>query len=361
MSTREFFKSLIDASEKAANIARICRSNQRLFELLIQEKSDDEANPRFFRDFKTLADVVIQETIRADVGRKFPAIRDNICGEENSKFENALGESVMVEIGDDAAATKSMLLKVLDGNEVAADALTQEIHRTDVAIGDDVCLPDIIDEQLDFGKLGIWIDPIDGTQEYIDGHFVESPLANIDRSGLRCATVLIGVYDKCSNKPLFGVINQPFFECKSDGTYGSKVFWGAAINKLHINNIASCKENDNSKIAIISAAESRKQTLESAGYQTVAANGAGYKILKVIENHANIYFLTKGTTYKWDTCAGQAILNSLGGDIIDLTASIKQKRPVSLTYKDDESKSNQNGLIAYRKVDHLINLIPSFL
>lgn len=357
MTTRDFFKSLIDASEKAANIARTCRSNQQLFELLIQEKSADDANPRFFRDFKTLADVLIQETIRADVGRRFEALRDNIRGEEDSKFENSLGESVLVTISDDIAATKSMLLKILAGNEIAADALTQEIHA-DVA--SDTELPSI-DEQLDFTKLGIWIDPIDGTQEYINGNFVESENANIDKSGLRCATVLIGVYDRTTHKPIFGCVNQPFFASKDDGTFVSKVFWGASINKLQINNIDQASEYDNSKIAIISAAETRKQTLESAGYTTIASNGAGYKILKVIENHANIYFLTKGTTYKWDTCAGQAILNSLGGDIIDLMASIKQKRPVSLTYKDDETKSNQNGLIAYRKVDHLINLIPSFL
>jgi hypothetical protein len=59
--------------------------------------------------------------------------------------------------------------------------------------------------------------------------------------------------------------------------------------------------------------------------------------------------------------AGHAILKSIGGEIIDLTASIKKKRPVPLTYKDDESKANQNGLIAYKNVIHLINLIPSFL
>lgn len=357
MTTQEFFKSLINASEKAANIARVCRSNQKLFELLIQEKTDDDKNPRFFRDFKTLADVVIQETIRSEVGREFPEIRDNIKGEETNKFENVLGESVTVEITDDSNVTKLMLLKVLDGDASAANALTTEIHK-EVTV--DESLPDI-NEQLDFSKLGIWIDPIDGTQEYIDGKFVESDHPNIDKSGLRCATVLIGVFDKVLHKPIFGVINQPFYQQNEDGTHSSKIFWGASINKLNINNISSSNENDNSKIAIISSAESRKGTLESAGYQTVKANGAGYKILKVIENHANIYFLTKGSTFKWDTCAGQAILNSLGGDIIDLMASIKQKRPVSLTYKDDENRSNQNGLIAYRKVNHLINLIPSFL
>lgn len=61
-------RSLLKVSEKAANIARACRQNESLFELLIQEKTSHEKNPRFFRDFKTLADVLIQETIRHDIG-----------------------------------------------------------------------------------------------------------------------------------------------------------------------------------------------------------------------------------------------------------------------------------------------------
>lgn len=58
---------LLKASEKAANIARACRQNKSLFNLLIQEKSEAEKNPSFVRDFKTLADVLIQETIKHDI------------------------------------------------------------------------------------------------------------------------------------------------------------------------------------------------------------------------------------------------------------------------------------------------------
>lgn len=64
----KLLRSLLKVSEKAANIARACRQNEVLFELLIQEKKSVEKNPRFFQDFKTLADVLIQETIRHDIG-----------------------------------------------------------------------------------------------------------------------------------------------------------------------------------------------------------------------------------------------------------------------------------------------------
>lgn len=59
---------LLRVSEKAANIARACRHNDALFKLLVQKKSEEEKNPRFFQDFKTLADVLIQETIKHDIG-----------------------------------------------------------------------------------------------------------------------------------------------------------------------------------------------------------------------------------------------------------------------------------------------------
>lgn len=65
---KNIIEVLIHASEKAANIARVCRQNEHLVSLLVEQKSTEEANPRFVRDFKTLADVLIQETIRYDVG-----------------------------------------------------------------------------------------------------------------------------------------------------------------------------------------------------------------------------------------------------------------------------------------------------
>lgn len=61
-------EALLNVSEKAANIARVCRQNEHLFALLVEEKSIEESNPRFIKDFKTLADVLIQETIRYEVG-----------------------------------------------------------------------------------------------------------------------------------------------------------------------------------------------------------------------------------------------------------------------------------------------------
>ena len=61
---------LVKAAEKAAHIARICRQEKELFQLLVEEKTGDAKNSNFKRDFKTLADVLIQETVRHTVALK---------------------------------------------------------------------------------------------------------------------------------------------------------------------------------------------------------------------------------------------------------------------------------------------------
>lgn len=63
-------KSLLAASEKAASIAQLCRQEEALFSLLIEEKRGADKNKKFLQDFKTLADVLIQEVIKHDVGNK---------------------------------------------------------------------------------------------------------------------------------------------------------------------------------------------------------------------------------------------------------------------------------------------------
>lgn len=64
----DLLRLLLQVAEKAANVARVCRQEGPLFQLLVQEKTGDDKNKKFVQDFKTLADVVIQEMIRHDVG-----------------------------------------------------------------------------------------------------------------------------------------------------------------------------------------------------------------------------------------------------------------------------------------------------
>lgn len=68
MDARKLIQAVCSASLKAANIAKLIRKDSALLELLVQEKEEEQANPRFVQDFKTLADVLIQEMVRKDLG-----------------------------------------------------------------------------------------------------------------------------------------------------------------------------------------------------------------------------------------------------------------------------------------------------
>ena len=95
--------------------------------------------------------------------------------------------------------------------------------------------------------------------------------------------------------------------------------------------------------------------------RTMYVAGAGYKILCVISGQADLLVTSSKTTYFWDTCAGHAILRSLGGGIIALDdiMQLDKNRPYDLDHlqlryrsKDDQMSSNvynhSKGLVAYR-------------
>ena len=52
--------------------------------------------------------------------------------------------------------------------------------------------------------------------------------------------------------------------------------------------------------------------------EIVHAGGAGYKVLYVIEGNADCYIYPRNGTKRWDTCAPEAILRSLNGQLTDV-------------------------------------------
>lgn len=76
------------------------------------------------------------------------------------------------------------------------------------------------------------------------------------------------------------------------------------------------------------------------GFNTpiISAAGAGYKTLQVVFNNATAYIhLTH--IKKWDLCAGNAILNALGGEM-----TTKKNQPI--LYKHTDAKVNEDGVLA---------------
>uniref|UniRef100_A0A1A9WHT0 Inositol polyphosphate 1-phosphatase n=1 Tax=Glossina brevipalpis TaxID=37001 RepID=A0A1A9WHT0_9MUSC len=370
---RNLLHSLINAAEKAANIARLCRSNEQLLSLLVQEKTGKEANAaRFEHDFKTLADVLIQETIKHDVGVEFPEMLENIQGEESPSFANATGKAVKIYVGATEEETTECLLQVLQSEyEDAAKALALEVHRVvefHKELHED--LPQLPPE-IDYKQFGVWIDPIDATAEYISGDTMFTNFPGITSTGLDCVTVLIGVYDCVTGIPVLGIISQPFRNKIEDNIYTSSLYWGVALPDLraYSKNLNTCPTHEGI-MCIFSSSEQADllQKMSDLGYAFAFSAGAGHKALKVITGEVDVYVLSKGSTYKWDTCAPQAILRSLNGDIFTFSSSIAKGKPIPLTYipnedssldddHDNNWKCNSKGIIAIRNLDLMHDIL----
>lgn len=77
-------------------------------------------NERFLQDFKTLADVLIQEVLKTQLRTYIPGLeKDCVHGEEDNEFTNSKGETVLVKIGPQPSDTFELLKRAFDNNKEA--------------------------------------------------------------------------------------------------------------------------------------------------------------------------------------------------------------------------------------------------
>ncbi|XP_022704367.1 inositol polyphosphate 1-phosphatase-like isoform X2 [Varroa jacobsoni] len=349
-STSSLIWGLLEVSEKAARIARECRARKELFDLLVEEKIGKDKNPRMAQDFKTLTDVLVQETVKHNLCAKWPVLKSNILGEENNLFTNAKGQGILVEVKSTEEETANLLEQVLDGNSAAAALLARAVHQEpeveQVVRADFNRLKNALDKQdVLLEDIGIWIDPIDGTFEYIAGMWdadsASDPTIPLEqqrphRKGLRCCTVLIGGFSKSSGSPIFSAVSQPFATPHAGPT--TTFFCARSIHNVpHL----PVKYN-----VVVSTVEEQDilEKLERASLTVTHASGAGYKLLMVALGWCDAYVLTQGSTFRWDTCAPQALLQAQGGGM----RQFNSKKPIRYDVYDKQLACNTGGLIAYR-------------
>ncbi|CAG7828706.1 unnamed protein product, partial [Allacma fusca] len=97
--------------------------------------------------------------------------------------------------------TADLLGTVLNGNVQAAKILAEEVHK-DISMDENATSHLSNDFISSYSEVGIWIDPIDATNEYIQGSYegavtssTEMDEETIWSSGLHCVTVLIGAFN----------------------------------------------------------------------------------------------------------------------------------------------------------------------
>lgn len=144
------------------------------------------------------------------------------------------------------------------------------------------------------------VDPLDGTKNYVEGG---------DEFSVNIGLIVEG-------NPYLGVIYAP---AKND------LFYGDPFNAVRINNNISSPlikqqfiEHEK-KHLITSRREVNKLPLEKwrreGHVDSWQACSSAYKFGLLAAGEADI-FLRTGVTYEWDTAAGDAILRSVGGNIV---------------------------------------------
>ncbi|ROT70430.1 hypothetical protein C7M84_011279 [Penaeus vannamei] len=363
----ELIETLLSFSEKAGEIARTIRREPKLFSLLVEEKGEEEKNQRFTQDFKTLADVLIQEALRHHVTQMIPSLGEHVHGEESAEFTNTLGERVIVQICATKEETATLLEKVLDGNREAADLLAAVVHTAIIVKPDSTLAAKIPKIPLD--NLGIWIDPIDSTGEYVRGE-IGKLSGSIYSSGLPSVTILIGFYDRFTGEIIGGVVNHPFavYDEENQSWHG-EVYWSVNYNDVKVHNMQIHKlASDATRPVIVMSSSEDVKVQEMLGkkFDIVYASGAGYKLLVVALGQVVAYVCSKSSTFRWDTAAPHGLLQALGGGVVvyrQLLSSaednhvsedmlkniqIKYNKPNADSPKASLQWSNAGGIVAYR-------------
>ncbi|VDM53055.1 unnamed protein product [Angiostrongylus costaricensis] len=147
----------------------------------------------------------------------------------------------------------------------------------------------------------VYIDPLDATQEYTEG------LTDY-------VTVMACVVVK--DEPIFGAIFRPFSNEIVVGVKG----WGVMTSSGGM--IIPVNRKDTAKKVVVSrshAGDVENLVRRSFGeaYEVESAGGSGYKVLRLLNGTAELY-IHQTAIKKWDTCAGDAILRSFGGAMLDL-------------------------------------------
>jgi len=349
---KDFVTALYTACLKANSIAVACRQKPELLNLLTQEK---EKNAKFEQDFKTLADVLIQEVVRYELSKFSSQLGKQIYGEESDSFTNSVGKTVKLELNDSEQNSRELLAAVLDGNEDVASSLASEAHKC-VDVPPEVLhqIQTLDKQEVDYSQIGIWIDPIDGTSHYIKG------TEQLDENGyplkgLQVAKVLIGAYDLKTGQPVAGIVGSPFsnnLQIMFGGCFNNK---SSLLPQSYITNLNKTK-SEKPKVVVGSSESPELLATLQKNFQVMTAGGAGHKIMMLVEGVADIYINSTPSVYYWDTCGPHAIMKAIGGDILTFT-HFKE-----IIYNDAEVSGSvhAHGIVAFTHVKYL-DLLKSAL
>lgn len=247
-------------------------------------------------DYQTEADRRAQRMIVVSLAKKFP--KSIIVGEEDLVDDKKADASLLVEDADESVLSQTLPKEY------------ENVKEEDVTI---------------------WIDPLDGTSEFVKGVSYEH------------VTVLIGI--SVDGKSVAGIINQPFYGQKvgeEDKTTG-RTMWG--LVGLGCFGVTPKLMTEDGLVITTTASHGNENIEKSIASlkpdKVLKVGGAGHKVLLVLEGRAHSYVFASAGCKRWDTSAPEAILRSAGGQLTDAFG-----QTIEYKFRSDGNYQNYLGVIA---------------
>uniref|UniRef100_A0A915N5T7 Myo-inositol monophosphatase A3 n=1 Tax=Meloidogyne javanica TaxID=6303 RepID=A0A915N5T7_MELJA len=193
--------------------------------------------------------------------------------------------------------------------------------------------------RIPLGRIVIWIDPLDGTQEFTE-RLTEYVTV------MACITIdgkpFVGaIHSPFNNETILGMVDHGVFSSKDgkllEGNYHTKKQnHKVLISRSHAGNISL-------KIEEAFIVENLRYTVEPAG-------GTGYKTLRLIRQTADLYVHSTAIK-KWDICACDAIAKAAGGALLSLVDglpidySVKLKNNVNIGERIQFDPVHKGGIL----------------
>lgn len=134
-------------------------------------------------------------------------------------------------------------------------------------------------------------------------------------------TVLVGI--AVQGKPVAGVIHQPFYGTNlgHPAHQQGRTVWG--MKGLGVRGISPLPSPTNGGLRLAVSRSHYSGTVERVtelmgASEKVIAGGCGNKMLMVLENVVDAYVYPSIGTKRWDTCAGDALIQAAGGMVTDV-------------------------------------------
>lgn len=197
----------------------------------------------------------------------------------------------------------------LEANKYILGRLKEKFPKMQIVSEEDNAKP------VDYSK-EVWvIDPLDGTKEFIKG-------------GTEFAVMIALLRDK---KPVLGVVCIPHSKelYSAEKGKGAYVTNGGSKEKLNVSKVSSIRLAKEIIRAPYVAKNKFDKYVEGLEVKKLPVSSIGIRLSKVASGEVDFCINTVIKASKWDTAAGEIILEEAGGQITDF-----EGKPLDYTQKD---------------------------